>query len=50
MMIGEVVDYIVSYNERQKKAEKRAEKEAKRERTNGSKRKATQADINSFFG
>lgn len=46
MQIGQVVDFIIAYNDRQKaaeKAEKRAEKRGKR-------RKGTQADIDAFFG
>lgn len=46
MQLGQVVDFCISYNERQKaaeKAQKRAEKRA-------SKRKASQNDINAFFG
>lgn len=46
MQLGQVVDFCVSYNERQKateKAQKRAEK-------HGTKHKATQNDINAFFG
>lgn len=46
MQLGQVVDFVVAYNERQKaseKAQKRAEKR-------GNRRKATQGDINSFFG
>lgn len=46
MQIGQVVDFIIAYNDRQKaaeNAEKRAEKRGKR-------RKGTQADINAFFG
>ena len=46
MQLGQVVDFVIAYNERQKEAEKaqrRAEKRA-------SKRKGTQNDINSFFG
>lgn len=39
MQLGQVVDFVVAYNERQEKAEKR-----------GAKRKATQNDINAFFG
>lgn len=46
MQLGQVVDFIIAYNERQKEAEKEAKKEEKRAR----KRKATQNDINSFFG
>lgn len=46
MSIGQAVDFIVAYNERQKASERareRAEKGAIR-------RKATQNDIDSFFG
>lgn len=46
MQIGQIVDFIIAYNDRQKaaeNAEKRAEKREKR-------RKGTQADINAFFG
>ena len=46
MQIGQIVDYCVSYNERQKKAEKQAEREEK----HGKRRKATQNDIDAFFG
>jgi len=42
MQLGQVVDFVISYNERQK----RAEKEEKRSH----KRKASQKDINAFFG
>ena len=42
MTIGQVVDFVISYNNRNKEAEKE-EKKAK-------KRKATQNDINAFFG
>lgn len=46
MQIGQVVDFIIAYNERQKateNAENRAQAKKKR-------RKGTQADINAFFG
>ena len=46
MQLGQVVDYIVDFNERQKRADKQAKVEEKR----GKKRKATQNDINSWFG
>ena len=46
MQLGQVVDFVISYNERQK----RAEKQAKREEKHGHKRKASQNDINAFFG
>lgn len=42
MRLGEVVDFCYAYNERQKDAEKKSEKPKKR--------KATQNDINAFFG
>lgn len=40
MQLGQVVDFVIDYNERNK----REEKEVSR------KRKATQNDINAFFG
>ena len=45
MQLGQVVDFVISYNDRQKAVEKtqRVEKQ-------GTKRKATQNDINAFFG
>lgn len=46
MQLGQVVDFVISFNERQEKAEKRAKKEEKK----GRKRKANQDDINAFFG
>ena len=46
MQVGQIVDFVISYNERQEKAEKRM----KHEKKHGRKRKATQEDINSFFG
>ena len=46
MQMGQVVDFVIAYNERQEKAEKRAKREEKR----GHKRKASQNDINSYFG
>lgn len=45
MQIGQIVDFCVAYNERQKKAEREAEKNTK-----PAKRMATQADIDAFFG
>lgn len=46
MQLGQVVDFCISYNERQKEAEK-AQKRAEK---HGTKRKASQNDINAFFG
>ena len=46
MQVGQVVDFCIAYNERQKAAQK-AEKHAEK---HGTKRKATQNDINAFFG
>ena len=46
MQLGQVVDFIISYNERHESAEKQAKNEEKK----GRKRKATQIDINAFFG
>lgn len=46
MQLGQVVDFVIDYNNRQKQAEKRAKVEEKR----GKRRKATQDDINAFFG
>lgn len=46
MQLGQVVDFVIAYNERQEEAEK-AEKRAEKR---GTKRKATQNDINTFFG
>jgi hypothetical protein len=46
MQIGQLVDLCISYNERQEETQKRANKEEKKTK----KRKATQRDINAFFG
>ena len=46
MTLGQVVDFVIDYNKRQEESEKRRKKEEER----GKKRKATQNDINSFFG
>ena len=43
MTIGQVVDYVIAYNDRVKEAEKEEKKKDK-------KRKATQRDIDAFFG
>jgi len=42
MQIGQIVDFCIAYNNRQKQNEK--------ERKGPSKRRATQKDINAFFG
>lgn len=42
MQLGQVVDFVIAYNERQKDAEKEEKK--------NHKRKASQKDINAFFG
>ena len=46
MQVGQVVDFCIVYNNRQKAAEK-AKKYAEK---HGTKRKGTQNDINAFFG
>ena len=46
MQLGQVVDFVIAYNDRQKAAEKAQKRAEKR----GSKRKASQNDINAFFG
>lgn len=46
MQLGQVVDFVIAYNERQKEAEKAHERAEKKQ----NKRKATQNDINAFFG
>lgn len=46
MQIGQIVDFIIAYNDRQKAAEKAEKRAEKRE----NRRKGTQADINAFFG
>jgi len=46
MQLGQVVDFVISFNERMKKAEAKTKREEKR----GKKHKATQDEINAFFG
>ena len=46
MQIGQIVDFCVAFNDRQKKAEKKAKEEAK----HGTRRRGDQNDINAFFG
>jgi hypothetical protein len=46
MQLGQVVDFCIAYNERQKEAEKMAKKAEKR----AQKRRANQNDINAYFG
>lgn len=42
MQVGQVVDFCIAYNDRQKRVEKQEEKPQKR--------KATQSEIDAFFG
>lgn len=46
MQVGQIVDFCIAYNERQKQSEKEAKKQERKKK----KRKATQNDINAFFG
>ena len=46
MQLGRLVDFVIAYNERQERAEKAHKRAEKRE----TKRKASQNDINAFFG
>ena len=46
MQLGQVVDFVIDYNERQEEADRRAKREEKR----GHRRKASQNDINAWFG
>ena len=46
MQLGQVVDFVIAYNDRQKKAERQAKREEKR----GKRHRATQSEINAFFG
>ena len=46
MQLGQLVDFCIAYNERQETAEKKQAQEEKKSR----KRRATQGDINLFFG
>lgn len=46
MQLGQVVDFVIAFNERQE----RAEKQVKREEKRGKRRKASQSDIDAFFG
>lgn len=49
MTLGQIVDFCVAYNARQEQTEKRQRAEEKKN-ARGRKRKATQADINAWFG
>lgn len=49
MQLGQVVDYVIAFNDRQEQAEKASEKATKKKDA-PKRRKATQADINLFFG
>lgn len=46
MQLGQIVDFCISFNERQKEADKQQKKAEKA----ALKRKASQGDINAFFG
>lgn len=46
MQLGQLVDFCIEYNKRQAEAERQAKREQKR----GRRKKATQSDINAFFG
>ncbi len=46
MQLGQIVDFCIAYNERREKAEQAAKREEKR----GRRRKATQSDVEAFFG
>lgn len=46
MTVGQLVDYVIAYNQRQKAAEKQLEEKERK----GNRRKATQRDIDAFFG
>jgi hypothetical protein len=46
MQLGQVVDFCIAYNERQKDNEERQKAEEK----HGKRRKATQAEIDAYFG
>lgn len=48
MQIGRLVDFVIAYNDRQKEADKAQKREETKKRKQ--KRKATQADIDAFFG
>ena len=47
MQLGQVVDFVIAYNERAERAQK-ANKKSKKETP--TKRRATQKDIDAFFG
>ena len=46
MQLGQVVDFCIAYNERQKNIEEQQKTEGK----HGKRRKATQAEIDAYFG
>lgn len=50
MTLGQVVDFCLAYNKRQEEAAQAYEKKQKQEEKTSRKRKATQADINAWFG
>lgn len=50
MQVGQVVDFCIVYNQRQKEAEAEESEQSGKRRARKSRRKGTQADINAFFG
>lgn len=50
MTLGQVVDFCLAYNKRQEEAAQAYEKKQKQEEKTSRKRRATQADINAWFG
>ena len=46
MQLGQVIDFCIEYNNR----EKRLAKERERQEKHGTTRKATAADVKAFFG
>ena len=47
MELGQVIDFCIAWSDRQEQARKQEEKD---ERERNGRRKATQADIDAFFG
>ena len=46
MQLGQVVDFVIAYNERQERAEKQTSRKGRGE----ARHRATQSEINAFFG